>query len=99
MNVEIETVSERPLAAVRGWMRQPEIAAGFREPLDKVWAFVRRRPELRPGLNVFLYRLVPDTPGIMDIDFGVEVAQAFERRGPRLRARAVGEQDERLASH
>jgi effector-binding domain-containing protein len=81
MTVEIETVTERPLAAVRQWMRQPEIAARFREPLDKVWAFVRQRPDLQPGLNVFLYRAVPDTPGIMDIDFGVEVARSFEAEG------------------
>jgi effector-binding domain-containing protein len=79
--VEIETVTERPIAAVRQWMRQPEIAARFREPLDKVWAFVRQRPDLRPGLNVFLFHPVPDTPGIMDIDFGVEVARAFDAEG------------------
>jgi effector-binding domain-containing protein len=81
MGVEIETMTARSVAAVRRRMRQPEIATGFREPLDQVWRFVRQHTELQPGLNVFLYHPVPGNPGSMDIDFGVEVAQPFAQDG------------------
>ena len=81
ISVEIEDVLARPVAAVRRRMRQPEIAAGFREPLDEVWRFVREHSELRPDHNVFIYHPAQDCAEGMDIDFGVEVAHPFAGEG------------------
>lgn len=45
------------LAAVQRRLRAADIASEFREPLNKVWAFLARHPGLRTdGHNVFLYR-------------------------------------------
>jgi effector-binding domain-containing protein len=81
MSIEIENVSERPVAAIRRRMRQPEIATGFRLPLDEVWRFMRKHAELCPDHNVFIYHPAAECAGAMDIDFGVEVAQPFPAEG------------------
>ena len=48
MSVEIENVSERPVVAIRRRMRQPEIATGFRAPLDEVWRSCASTPSYVP---------------------------------------------------
>lgn len=80
--ITIEQVAARPIAGVRARMAVRDIPTGFRKPLDTVRAFLGRHPELRAdGLNVFLYRHDMDGDGAMTIDFGVEVARAFEADG------------------
>jgi effector-binding domain-containing protein len=77
--IERRRVETQLLAAVRRRMRAADIPKGFREPLDKVWAFLGRHPGLRTdGHNVFLYRHDMDAGGAMTIDFGVQVARSFE---------------------
>lgn len=83
MQVSIETVSPRPVAAVRRRMPQAQIALKFAEPLDKVWAFVRAEEGLVDGgRNIFIYTH-PTTACAdgMDIDFGVEVTRDFSGAG------------------
>jgi effector-binding domain-containing protein len=81
-SVVVERVEAIPIAAVRQRMRATDIPAGFRQPLDKVWEFLRRVPGLRnDGHNVFLYRHDMDASGAMTIDFGVQVTRLFAREG------------------
>ena len=78
--VNIETLSPRILAAIRRRVAPKDVAASWREPLDKVWAFLGKNPGLRTdGHNIFLYH--HESPQIMPVDFGVEVSRKFEREG------------------
>jgi effector-binding domain-containing protein len=77
--IERRRVSGLSLAAVRRRMRAADIPKGFREALDKVWAFLGRHPGLRTdGHNVFLYRHDMDADGAMTIAFGVQVTRSFD---------------------
>jgi effector-binding domain-containing protein len=77
--IERRRVVAQLLAAVRRRMRVADIPTGFKEPLDKVWAFLGRHPGLRTdGHNVFLYRHDRDADGTMTVDFGVQVTRSFE---------------------
>jgi effector-binding domain-containing protein len=79
--VSVQEVPSRKLAAVRREVSVEEIAAAWRPALDQVWAFLRERPGLRTdGHNVFLYHHERG-PGLMRVDFGVEVVRAFEPVG------------------
>lgn len=82
IQVHIETVPARKLAAVRRRVRVGHIAGTWRPALDKVWEFLGQNPGLRSGgHNVFLYHH-PDQPqSPMDIDFGVEVTRDFSPSG------------------
>lgn len=82
IQVHIETVPARKLAAVRRRVRVGQIAGTWRPALDKVWDFLGQNPGLRSGgHNVFLYHH-PDQPqSPMDIDFGVEVTRDFSPSG------------------
>ena len=76
MNVRIETVSQQLLAAVRLRIPSQEISRRFREALDQVWSFLRRRPDLHSGgHNVFIYRSDGTT------DFGVQINGPFDAAG------------------
>ncbi len=80
--VTVHHATAQPLAAVRDRMSARDIPGRFRLSLDKVWAYLRAHPGLRTdGHNVFLYRHDMDSAGAMTIDFGVEVARAFEGEG------------------
>lgn len=82
IQVRIETVHARRIAAVRRRVRASEIAREWRPALDKVWEFLRRNPGLRAdGHNVFLYHHPADEQSPMDIDFGVEVIRPFAASG------------------
>ena len=77
-----ETVTARPIAAVRRRVRVGEVSTAWRPALDQVWAFLRRHEGLRTdGHNIFVYHH-PARPGDpLEVDFGVEVSRAFEPDG------------------
>lgn len=79
MDVTVQTVAARTLAAVRRHVRPNEIAAAWRPALDQVWAVLRAHPELRrDGHNVFVYEARGE---LVDCAFGVEVVRAFDPVG------------------
>ncbi len=78
--VKVESISPRMLAAVRRTVEVKNLATAFREPLDRVWAFLRQHPGLRTdGHNVFVYH--HRAAAIMPVDFGVEVVRPFADEG------------------
>ena len=82
VEVRIEDVSARILAAVRRQAAIAQVAAVWRPALDKVWEFLRRHPGLRSdGHNIFLYHHRTRREMPMEIDFGVQVTRQFERAG------------------
>jgi effector-binding domain-containing protein len=82
VDVSVEVVKPRMLAAVRRKALIGQIGAAWQPALDQVWAFLRHRPGLRTdGHNVFLYHHPPNRQLPMDVDFGVEVVRPFERTG------------------
>ena len=84
MTYEIVTdvAAARPIAAVHRQVPIGGVAAAWRPALDQVWAFLRRHEGLRTdGHNIFVYHH-PARPGDpLEVDFGVEVAGAFESEG------------------
>jgi effector-binding domain-containing protein len=82
MDIEIETVAARRIAAVRRRLKITELGRGWKAALDEVWSFLRAHPGLRAGgHNVFVYHHPAKRNDPMDVDFGVEVAQPFEPEG------------------
>jgi effector-binding domain-containing protein len=82
IDVAVQTVAPRKLAAVRRRVAIGGIGAAWRPALDQVWAFLRTQPGLRTdGHNVFLYHHPARRDLPMDVDFGVEVTRAFEPAG------------------
>ncbi|HEY2532192.1 MAG TPA: GyrI-like domain-containing protein [Xanthobacteraceae bacterium] len=80
--VTVVQVEAQPIAAARARTAARNIPARFKQPLDKVWKFLRQHPKLRAGgQNVFLYRHDVDSAGAMTIDFGVQVVSPFEADG------------------
>src|SRR5690242_12859303 len=80
--IVIESVTARPLAAVRRRVRIGEVSTTWRPALDQVWAFLRRHQGLRTdGHNIFLYHHPARREDPMDVDFGVEVTGPFEDEG------------------
>ncbi len=78
--IVIETVASRPLAAVAVRIAPGEIGARFRASLDKVYAFLAARNEVRfPGAhNVFVYhRGGAPGDGRIGIEYGVQVVGPF----------------------
>ena|SRR6185436_8272951 len=82
IDVRVEVVQPRKLAAVRRQVAMGAVASAWRPALDQVWAFLRSQPGLRTdGHNIFLYHH-PARPGDpMDVDFGVEVTRGFSPAG------------------
>jgi predicted transcriptional regulator YdeE len=79
--VSLVSVQPRRLAAVRRKVWTGGVGAAWKPAVDQVWDFLRRHPGLRTdGHNVFLYEHL-DPNGPMTVDFGVEVAGAFEPEG------------------
>jgi len=82
VDVSVESVSRRLLAAVRRKVPFGQVATFARPALDQVWTFLRAQPGLRTdGHNVFLYHHVEQPDLGMPIDFGVEVTRRFEPEG------------------
>src|SRR5579862_3417991 len=80
--VSVRAVEPRKLAAVRRHVAISGIATAWKPALDQVWEFLRNQPGLRTdGHNVFLYHHPARRDQPMDVDFGVEVARAFESAG------------------
>ncbi|HWD80779.1 MAG TPA: GyrI-like domain-containing protein [Kribbella sp.] len=82
MDVDVQTVGPRKLAAVRRELAPGEIGSAWRPALDLVWDFVRSRPGLwTDGHNIFVYHH-PDRPGEpIRCEFGVEVTRDFDAAG------------------
>jgi len=81
IEVSVEVVKPRKLAAVRRQVPVGGVASAWRPALDQVWAFLRSHPGIRTdGHNIFLYHHAsPGNP--MNVDFGVEVARSFSPSG------------------
>jgi effector-binding domain-containing protein len=78
--VTVQTLSPKILAAVRRRVAPKDIPTAFRPALDEVWAFLRRHRGMRTdGHNTFLYH--HESPGLMPVDFGVEVVRPFDGEG------------------
>ena len=78
--VKVQTISPRILAAVRRRVAIKDIPTAFKPALDSVWAFLGNYPGLRTdGHNIFLYH--HESPGVMPVDFGVEVVRFFVGEG------------------
>ena len=80
--VVVETVTARPLAAVRRRVRVGEVSAAWKPAVDQVWAYLRRHEGLRTdGHNIFVYHHPSRREEPMEVDFGVEVRRSFEGEG------------------
>ena len=81
IDVHLDVVEPRRLAAVRVQVPAGGVAAMWRPALDQVWSFLRSQPGLRTdGHNVFLYHHAAGG-GPMNVDFGVEVTRSFTPAG------------------
>lgn len=79
-----EQVTEQTIAAVRATVMLSNIANSFRDPLDKVWNFLRQQDGLHiHGLNTFIYRSdeTKNASGGIQVDFGVQVTRPFASEG------------------
>ena len=82
VNVSLQAVSPRILAAVSRKVVIGGVGAAWRPALDQVWAFLRTQPGLRTdGHNIFLYHHPARREDPMDVDFGVEVVREFAPSG------------------
>jgi effector-binding domain-containing protein len=82
IDVSVEVVEPRTLAAVRREVTIGGIAAAWKPALDQVWAFLRTQPGLRTdGHNIFLYHHPQRRSDPMNVDFGVEVTRSFTPSG------------------
>ncbi len=88
MNYEVvvEPAQAELIAAVRATVPAAGIARAWRPALDQVWALLKATPDLRPGLNFFLYHHPARRDEPMAIDFGVQVAHPFD---PQANVRCV----------
>src|SRR5262245_24841743 len=78
INVCVEIVKPRKLAAVRRQVPIGSVGSAWRPALDQVWTFLRSQPGLRTdGHNIFLYHHPARRGDPMDVDFGVEVTRSF----------------------
>ena len=82
IDVAVEVVKLRKLAAVRRQVPFGAVGSAWRPALDQVWAFLRSQPGLRTdGHNIFLYTHPARRGDPMNVDFGVEVARSFSPSG------------------
>src|SRR5258705_10645922 len=82
IEVSIEVVKPRKLAAVRRQVPIGAVASAWRPALDQVWAFLRTQPGLRTdGHNIFVYHHPTRDGDPMSADFGVEVTREFAGSG------------------
>lgn len=79
MQVAIETVAPKLIAAVTARVQIKDIPDAWAPALTQVKAFLAGRPDLATsGRHVFLYHHPTERDQPMDIDFGIEVATAFD---------------------
>ena len=79
--IVVEQVPAELIAAVRVLVPVGQVSRAWKPALDKVWAFLKANPDVRPGHNLFLYRH-PDRQGDpIEAEFGVQVARRFEPAG------------------
>jgi len=70
------------MAAVRARVSAGHVGALWRSALERVWTFLATRDDLRPaGHNIFVYHRPRERGEPMTVEFGVEVAGAFEGEG------------------
>lgn len=83
VNVSVQVVSPRILAAVGRRVAPGGVGAAWRPALDLVWAFLRTQPDplTISGHNVFLYEHPAHRGDPMDAFFGVEVVREFAPTG------------------
>src|SRR5215470_12268011 len=82
IDVSVEVVQPRKLAAVRRQVTIGAVASAWRPALDQVWTFLRSQPGLRTdGHNIFLYHHPARRSDPMNVDFGVEVSRSFSPSG------------------
>ncbi|HVV82088.1 MAG TPA: GyrI-like domain-containing protein [Kofleriaceae bacterium] len=82
MNVTVQHVAPRTLAAVHRQVPAGGVGAAWGPALDRVWAFLRAHPGLRSdGHNVFVYRHPATRGAPIECDFGVEVTRTFDAEG------------------
>jgi effector-binding domain-containing protein len=82
MDILVQSVKPRILAAVRRTVAPGEVGRAWRSALDQVWHFLGNRAGLRTdGHNIFLYHHPARRDLPMDVDFGVEVTRWFEGSG------------------
>ena len=80
--ITIETVASQPIAAVRTHTAINDIMNAWKPAIYQVKAFLADRPDLTSsGRQVFFYHHPAQRAPAMDIDFGIEVARAFEAEG------------------
>jgi hypothetical protein len=74
INVSVQSVPARTLAAVRRKVRIDQITKVWRPALDQGWQFLSQHAGLRSdGHNIFLYHHPASRQAAMDVDFGVQV--------------------------
>ena len=82
MQIALETVSPQRIAAVTARVHIPDIMGAWEPALFQVKSFLSARPDLDAGgRQVFLYHHPTQRDQPMEIDFGIEVADAFETSG------------------
>jgi len=80
--ISIETVAPQLIAAVRTRTAIKEIMNAWEPAIYRVKAFLADHPELHgSGRQVFLYHHPAQRDPEVEIDFGIEVARAFEGAG------------------
>src|SRR5262245_29995494 len=80
--VALETVASQLIAAVTDRVQIKYITKAWEPALYQVKAFLAERPDLAAsGRHVFLYHHPTQRDQPMEIDFGIEVAKAFELAG------------------
>jgi GyrI-like small molecule binding domain len=82
IDVGVEVLEPRRLAAVRRLVPDGAVASAWRPALDLVWSFLGSQPGLRTdGHNIFLYHHPARRGDPMPVDFGVEVTRSFSPSG------------------
>lgn len=79
--VALETVAPQLIAAVRSRVEIKDIPTAWQPAIYAVKAFLAEHPELAPGRQLFFYHHPGRGEPAMDIDFGIEVGQAFADAG------------------
>ena len=80
-DVTLQQAPPRGIAAVHARVPAGRVAALFSGYLDQVYAAARDGKVKLDGQNIFVYRDVAETPGQLDVDFGVGVAAPFTAAG------------------
>jgi effector-binding domain-containing protein len=80
--VALETVAAQPIAAVSARVQIKEIMGAWEPALYQVKTFLADHSDLSgSGRHVFLYHHPARRDDAMQIDFGIEVARAFNESG------------------